>query len=65
MNNKITGSNILANCGQYYKFFTAVITTLAAYFSMILTDLCRLQRNYDRKKFYNIGHRHYHYVLAK
>ncbi len=25
--------------GQYYKLFTAVITLLAAYFSMILTEL--------------------------
>jgi hypothetical protein len=25
-------------CGQYYKLFTAVITPLASYFSMILTE---------------------------
>ncbi len=25
--------------GQYYKLFTAVITPLAVYFSMILTEL--------------------------
>jgi hypothetical protein len=31
----------LSSCGQYYKLFTAVITPLAAYFSMILTELCR------------------------
>jgi hypothetical protein len=30
---------------------------LAAYFSMILTELRRWQHNYDCKKFYNIGHR--------
>ncbi len=29
------------HCGQYYKLFTAVITPLAAYFSMILTELRR------------------------
>ncbi len=39
------------------NFFTAVITPLAAHFSMILTELRRQQCNYDRKKFYNIGHR--------
>jgi len=27
--------------GQYYKLFTAVITPLAAYFSMIFTELRR------------------------
>jgi hypothetical protein len=26
-------------CGKYYKLFTAVIMPLAAYFSMILTEL--------------------------
>jgi hypothetical protein len=29
----------IANRDQYYKLFTAVITPLAAYFSMILTEL--------------------------
>jgi hypothetical protein len=38
---------------QCYKNFTAVITPLAAYFSMILTELCC---NYGHKRFYNIGH---------
>jgi hypothetical protein len=42
--------------GQYYKLFTAVITPLEAYFTMILTELRRKRRNYGRKKFYNIGH---------
>jgi hypothetical protein len=28
-------------CGQFYKLFTAVITPLVAYFSMILTELRR------------------------
>jgi hypothetical protein len=28
-------------CGQYYKLFMAVIMPLAAYFSMIFTELCR------------------------
>jgi hypothetical protein len=31
--------------GQYYKLFTAVITPLAVYFSMILTELCQLWHN--------------------
>ncbi len=43
-------------CGQYYKLFTAVITPLAAYFSMILTELRQQRRNYACKKFYNIDH---------
>jgi hypothetical protein len=29
----------IESSGQYYKFFTAIITPLAAYFSMILTEL--------------------------
>ncbi len=37
------------------KHFAAVITPLAAYFSMILTELHRYQCNYNRRKFYNIG----------
>ncbi len=40
--------------GQYYKLFTPVITPLAAYFPMVLTELSRQRRNYGRKKFYNI-----------
>jgi hypothetical protein len=43
--------------GQYYKLFTAVITPLAAYFSMILAELRQKRRNYGCKKFYNIRHR--------
>jgi hypothetical protein len=31
----------IGSSGQYHKLFTAVITPLAAYFSMILTELCR------------------------
>ncbi len=45
--------------GQYYKLFTAIITPLAAYFSMILTELRQKRRNYGRKKFYKIGHSSY------
>jgi hypothetical protein len=41
--------------GQYYKHFTDIIMPLAAHFSTILTELCRLQSNYGRKKLYNIG----------
>jgi hypothetical protein len=36
-------------------FNTAGITPLAAYFSVILTELRRYQRNYGRKRFYNVG----------
>ncbi len=39
----------------YYKLFKAVITLLAAYFSMILTQLRQQRCNYGYKKFYNIG----------
>jgi hypothetical protein len=47
---------IIVSRGQYYKLFTAVITPQAAYFSMILTELCRQRRNYGHKTFYNIGY---------
>ncbi len=48
---------VIFNClsGKYYKLFTAVITPLAAYFSIILTELWRQLRNYGRKKLNNIG----------
>ncbi len=46
----------MESSGQCYKLFTAVITPPVAYFSIILTELCRQQCNYGRKEFYNIGH---------
>ncbi len=45
----------MLNCGQYYKLFTAVIMPLEACLSMILTELCRQQRNYGPKKFITLA----------
>ncbi len=40
-NSKLDSFVVLQFCGQYYKPFTAVITPLAVYFSMILAELRR------------------------